>query len=692
MAANSKVNRIAGLSLAAAVAGTLTLMPVAKAQTTSPSSETATSQAPVVSTENSSSASASASTVAPASESVSTTIKLGDGLEEAPKASSSVAPTTTPSTDWAEILKSFAALVVPATTTGSGTNDATFTSDNNTYSALASNPTNGRLYAISNEGHLLRIHPQTGNLKDLGKVPDLDASKITSAAFTNDGTFVLIDGDTVYTKDLADDETGETATPDNLDFVKKPVDTTLPELAWAPTQQPGELVALSAKDGKATSYTLDVKDEKATVTKAPAEVAKGVDLAKLKTFNYAYLDDDATYFADENGHAVKLEDGKVTAVEDGLTKEDNYKAVAGLKPKPAATNTSTATSAEPKPADTVELNVAVTTDDGRAIEGATFKSADGTVTGTTDSKGHGTVSLAVNEASRNKDSFQLTLAEAPEGFKNTEIQVKRGQKDAKLVLPAEGAKNTTTKPTGAANADDLIEIDVLVKTADDKVVEGAEFKSEDGRVIGTTDADGRGKIGIDLNKDSRDKKLIQLTLKEAPKGYKNAEVVIRRGEGKTELVLPRDPKATPSSTLSKPDQVLKVIDQIKPVASSFLAPAAAFAGAAGMAGAGGKSTKSTKTTFGGTSVTISNTAGRSTGRSTSVTPSAKVVTRNGSNATVAKANSTTGAKSTAKTSTSDERDGDLADTGTPMRAVIALGVLSILVGGAYLALGRRREN
>lgn len=675
MAANSKVNRIAGMSLAAAVAGTLTLVPVAKAQTTSPSSETATSQAPVVSTESSTSASASTSTAAPSSESVSTTIKLGDAIQETPKASSSVAPTTTPSTDWAEILKSFAALVVPATTTGSGTNDATFTSNGHTYSALASNPTNGRLYAISNEGHLLRIHPQTGNLKDLGKVPGLDAAKITSAAFTKDGTFVLIDGDTVYTKDLADDETGPTATPDNLDFVKKPVDSTLPELAWAPTEQPGELVALSAKDGEATSYTLDVEGDEATVTEAPAEVTKDVDLAKLETFNYAYLDDNATFFADEDGHAVKLEDGKVTAVEDGLTKEDNYKAVAGLEPKPVATNTSTATSAEPKPADTVEFNVVVTTDDGRAIEGATFKSADGTVTGITDAQGRGTVALAVNEASRNKDSFQLTLAEAPEGFKNTEIQVKRGQKDAKLVLPAE-----------ATNADDLIEIDVLVKTADDKVVEGAEFKSEDGIVAGTTGADGRGKLYIEPKKD--DAKLMRITLKEAPKGYKNAETVVRLSEGKAELVLPRDPKATPSSTLSKPDQVLKVIDEIKPVASSFLAPAAAFAGAAGLAGAGGKSTKSTKTTFGGTKVTISNTAGRSTGRSTSVAPSAKVVTRSGSKATVAKANSTTSAKS----SSSDERDGDLADTGTPMRAVIALGVLSLLVGGAYLALGRRREN
>ena len=165
------------------------------------------------------------------------------------------------------------------------------------------------------------------------------------------------------------------------------------------------------------------------------------------------------------------------------------------------------------------------------------------------------------------------------------------------------------------------------------------------------------------------------------------ELVVRRDEGEVVLVLPRDPKATPSSTLSRPDQVLKAINDIKPIASSFLAPAAAIAGTAGIAGQRG--TNSTRTTFAGTSVTTSTTT-RATGRSTSVTPSATVVTRAGKATAVAKANTST--RATASDYDSDERDGDLADTGTPMRAIIALGVLSLLIGGAYLALGRRREN
>lgn len=743
MASNSKVNRVAGLSLAAAVAGTLTLVPVAKAETTSPSSESTTSKAPVVSTTDtgsaapatSSAASSTSSTVAPVTTS-------GESAAGTPKASTSkVAPTTKADTtqEWADILKGFASLIVSATAAGSGTSGVQYTSDDHTYSAVASNPTNGRLYAVSDKGHLLRIHPQTGNLKDLGEIPGFDAEKITSAAFTKDGTLVLFDGETVYTKDLADDETGPKSKPANLDFVKKPVEGVLdlPKLAWAPTDNDTELVALATEDGKATRYTLNVKDAKATADEAPAEVDNGVNLDDVAVFKYAYLADDATFFADGEGNAVKFDGDKIVAVETDRMEEDNYKAVAGLEPASAAGETPASgeptttaadapagagsatvtptTTAEPTPSkkapsvgqrdpEVIELDVEVVTADGGLVQGASFVSEDGTVDGSTDETGKGKVSLKLDDASRGKDTFNLAIDVPPKDWGGAVAEVQRGAKSVKFVLPEDentsatttvaAPKNTQTSTTTTKKTeskDNFIEVEVLVKTADDKVVEGAEFKSEDGRAIGTTDANGRGRIGIDLKKDSRDNNLIQLTLKEAPKGYKNTEVLIRRGEDKAELVLPRDPNATPSSTLSKPDQVLKVIDQVRPMASSFLAPAAALAGAGGLAGAAGlggaKSTKTTKTTFGGTKVTSSKTTSRSTGRSTSVKPSAKVVTRSGNSTNVVKSTSTT------RTISSDEeRDGDLADTGTPMRAIIALGVLSVLIGGAYLALGRRREN
>ena len=692
MAANSKVNRIAGLSLAAAVAGTLTLVPVAKAQTPSSSVETPSSVAPVVSTPDAATPSSSTPSSA-----ASSTVKP-DG--ETPKASSSVAPTT----DWAAVFKGLAALIVPAEATGSGTSGVTFESNNQKYTALASNPTNGRLYAISDKGHLLRIHPQTGNVNDLGEIPTIAEKKITSAAFTENGTLVLIDGDSVYLKDLANDPVGPSNTPDSLIFEKKAIDTerALPALAWAPTDNADELVALATtKDGDATSWTLNVDGTKATISEADVDVRDTVNLSKVDAFAYAYRDGDATIFADETGHSVTLENGNIVAADSGHTTQDNYKAVAGLQAKPASE--APAAPAEPAPAasnkpsaaqiapEVRKFKAVVKTAEGGLVSGATFTSPDGTVAGKTGDNGAADITLTLNEASRGKDFVQLTLAGAPDSWGNAVAVVERGAETVTFTLPAgENATATTTvntpKPvaSSATTSDNLIPIEVFVRTADDKVVEGAEFRSEDGAVAGTTGADGRGTIYLDPK--NANVNLIRLTLKEAPKGYTNTDVTIRRSDGRAELVLPRDPKATPSSTLSRPDQVLKAINEIRPVASSFLAPAAAI-GAASAAGTRG--TKSTKTTFAGTSVTASTTS-RATGRSTSVTPSATVVTRAGKSTAVAKANTST--RATVSDNDTDERDGDLADTGTPMRAVIALGVLSMLIGGAYLALGRRREN
>ena len=45
-----------------------------------------------------------------------------------------------------------------------------------------------------------------------------------------------------------------------------------------------------------------------------------------------------------------------------------------------------------------------------------------------------------------------------------------------------------------------------------------------------------------------------------------------------------------------------------------------------------------------------------------------------------------------ETTKSSSRDGDLAETGTPMTTVITLGLLLLLAGGAYMYMGRRREG
>ena len=171
-------------------------------------------------------------------------------------------------------------------------------------------------------------------------------------------------------------------------------------------------------------------------------------------------------------------------------------------------------------------------------------------------------------------------------------------------------------------------------------------------------------VVFDLNKDAKDRKLIKLTLIEPPHGYKNTEIQVQRNAKTAEIVLPRDPNVT---TLNRPQQILKVIDELQPIATKVLGPAAAMAGAAGLAGAGGgaKTKKSSATPL-----PLKTTPSRSTGRTTSVKNAS-----NNSNRVAAK-----GSTSTKKTTTSSskERDGDLADTGTPMRAVISLGVLLML--------------
>ena len=125
MAANSKVNRMVGLALAATVAGSLTMAPAASAQTPT------TTHAPVVDTPSSNS---------PASSAAETTPSTSHAPSSAP-ATSAVTPSTS--------------VKAPVEGNGTGTADARYASNGWTYTALASNPKNQRVYAISEarDGH-----------------------------------------------------------------------------------------------------------------------------------------------------------------------------------------------------------------------------------------------------------------------------------------------------------------------------------------------------------------------------------------------------------------------------------------------------------------------------------------------------------------------------------------------------------
>ena len=612
MAATSKAKRAVGLSLAAAVAGSIALVPVANAQESATAKETApvTSSAavdPVSSTSNASS--------------VSTTPATTPATANTPVADSAAPVTQTPAKDSSisDAAKAFAALFLDTPGNGTGTSGAQYNSKGRTYTALARHPENKLLYAISQDeegkdaGHLLRINANDGGLMDLGKI-DLkgdDATKIDTAAFTAGGTLVLFGEDKVYTLDLSGDKSGAKNTP--LGFTTKPlkidgVKEAGKPAAWAADGEKNEtsLVALSTNDkGEAYLWHLDVDEKAPAATHAAVTVPEKATLPKVKALNYAYKNEDGEFvFADDDATAIHVKDNAVSNVVAKGDEADNFAGVAGLK-LPGLDNPET----------------------GAATPTATPGS----------------------ETPTNPATTTTPATETP----------------------------ATTTPSAPAAEDDWV-MEVLVRTDDNKAVEGAEFKSADGRVAGRTGADGRANVVFDLNKDAKDRKLIKLTLIEPPHGYKNTEIQVQRNAKTAGIVLPRDPNVT---TLNRPQQILKAIDEFKPIATKVLGPAAAMAGAAGLAGAGGgaKTTKSSATPL-----PLKTTPSRSTGRTTSVKNAS-----NNSNRVAAK-----GSTSTKKTTTSSskERDGDLADTGTPMRAVISLGVLLMLVGGAYLALGRRRET
>lgn len=604
MAATSKVKRVAGLSLAAAVAGSMTLVPAASAQESSTPQESAvtvTESATTTVTPSPTEPTVSATQSATVEQSATVTKDSAGEVAAALQGLAGLAKDEQPVED------------------GAGTSGVEQTSGGWDFTALARNPQNDRLYAISKKkdtkgaGRLLRIAPQNGAVKDLGpiEIKDADATTIDTAAFTADGTLVLFDDTVIHTLDLSEDKP-RSGTPD-LKFVTKDLkiedtQTAGTPAAWAPNAEAGEktLVALSVNGkGEPFVWTLDVDAKAPVATYKAATAPADADLKDVETLNYAYSEGDEATFANDDV-TVTLQGEELTDVNTDTTPEANLEAVAGTGDKES---TETPTSEEKPNTTTSETTEATTT-----------------TTGTT------------------------TVTNTP-------------------------ANSEATKWV----------MDVLVRTSDDKAVEGAEFKSEDGRVSGVTGADGRAKVRIGLNDDGKKEELIQLTLKEAPKGYKNAEVLVDRGAKTAELVLPRDPNVT---TLNRPEQILKAMDELKPIATSVLAPAAAMAGAAGMVGG----QKTTRTPLPKSSSTTSTSAKRSTGRTTSARNASRYsANRNSSSGRVASNGSTSTKKATTSRS-NDERDGDLADTGTPMRAVISLGILAMLIGGAYLALGRRRES
>lgn len=181
---------------------------------------------------------------------------------------------------------------------------------------------------------------------------------------------------------------------------------------------------------------------------------------------------------------------------------------------------------------------------------------------------------------------------------------------------------------------------------------------------------------------------ITLAVKTAPSGYKTVSKEVSVGSDFVELKLPKG-STTTTSTKSRPQEILDIIDEVQPLVAAIGGPAAA--GAALNRGTKTTSTKSTTTntgtaTSGARSTNLSGTV--MTGRSTAASTTAAAARANSASSGGSK--STKAASKSTSTKTTS-RDGDLAETGTPMTTVITLGILAVLIGGAYIALGRRRD-
>lgn len=634
---------------------------------------------------------------------------------------------------------------------GSGSAKARYASGGWTYTALAFNPINGDIYAVSlaqggkPAGHLLRFAPNSEQVTDLGPLPldGADTGAFTSAAFTAGGVLALLNASEFFTIDLSGD-----LGPTRLDTV-----ATLPAVrheievdgergsvdtlsAWtsATGDAEDELHAISRdRQGRLLAWQLDTATGNAVVS--PLDVKPGVDVTQVGELNYAFAKDAATLvFADNQARSLEVRDGVVVGTYVAPSVTENFRELAYLpkgapyKPvtqpaepaapaptrspaavkehaAPPALPTTTAPQMEPTPGapapetlvevdtgapedEAREVKVTVATERGAAVEGAAVEVPELGITETTDKNGEVVLPISAGVG----DTDVVVAGAAGDGVTTLNAGTK-----ALRVYAAEDAEDADT--ADAARFKDST-IRVFVETDDGQPVQQAEVYSRDGlaiQVTGLTNEDGY--VDVVVPGDVGTARTIELGVRSAPAGYTTATKEVDRYEDGTTITLP-----AAESTKSRPGEILEVIDEAKEALGVIAGPAAAAGFAASRGGAAATTTRpninaarttGTTTSATGTATTGTATTGtatatptRSTGRTTSATSTSAAVQATGSRTT--SASSMTAKSSTTSSSTSAKR-GDLANTGTPMRTVIALGILAMLIGAAYVALGRRRD-
>ncbi|WP_070975137.1 hypothetical protein [Corynebacterium sp. MC3] len=646
-----KISKTAGyygrLAMASALAGTFTLVPVAaNADTTT---ETPT-QAPVTTTATAPSSIASSSVTPSAS--ATPTVSVAPSVAGAPAVATTPAKAKKAST---------------SDKPGTGTSGVELESGAWTYTAVAGHPTDGSVYALSTapqENHLLKIDPATGNVEDLGAARVEHGAlptDITTATITSHGRLIVSeelakDGDSYYAIDL--DKLSATTTPVftehkvSVDTFSKPKDFKAPG-AWGTASKKvdpkGEYLHAYAEtlDGKPALWTLNTDTDKLSVT--TLKVARGVKtegIDRLGEVAYAVTKDTDVFVAgDKDGNTVEFKPTQLkigpgdelvaTFSQDG---DDTLSEVLGTDKKFGFT----------------------------AIKHAGEESDTKTPSAESDKPAENTDEKT---AASDSPASESTVTETPKPTEPTTPETS---------TPATTTTQTTTTKKEEATEQRTLEVEIYAGTGEKKKpVEGARLvvpSLDNLELEGATDADGY--LSTTLPAELNDKSFT-VRLAEAPEGFKNKSIQIKKDDLVKEITLNKDTRAT--STMSKPQEILEVFKEVKPLLGAF--------GALAGAGAGAAVSKSTSSKTSTTS-TFSNSKSSgtvSTGRTTSATSRSTAASRS-----TAKSTSKRSSSKSSSTTTST-RSGDLADTGTPMSGVITLGIVLFLIGGAYVFMGRRRD-
>ena len=638
---NSKTAGYYGrLAMASALAGTFTLVPVAANADTTTATPT---QASVTTTATAPSSSASSSVTPSAS--ATPTVSVAPSVAGAPAVAMTPAKAKGAST---------------SDKPGTGTSGVELESGVWTYTAVAGHPSDGSVYALSTapqENHLLKIDPATGNVEDLGAARVEHGAlptDITTATITSHGRLIVSedlskDGDTYYAIDL--DKLGAT-TPVftehkvTVDTFSNPKGFKAPG-AWGTASKKadpkGEYLHAYAEtlDGKPALWTLNTDTDKLSVT--TLKVAHGVKaegIERLGEVAYAVTKDTDVFVAgDKDGNTVEFKPTQLkigpgdelvaTFSQDG---DDTLSEVLGTDKKYGFTAIKHAGEKTDTPA---EKSAAAEKSESSASESAEKPSSD---------------------ASK----------PAEPSNKDTEKQQ----------TPAENTAKPSTSQAEEAAEQRTLEVEIYAGSGSDKKpVEGARLivpSLDNLELDGSTDADGYMSTTLPAELNNKG---FTVRLAEVPEGFKNKSVQVKKDDLVKEITLDKDTRAT--STKSKPQEILDVFKEVKPLLGAFGA----------LAGAGAVGSKSTSTSAKSTS-TFSNSKSSgtvSTGRTTSATSRSTAASRSTAKST------SKGSSSKSSSTTTSTRSGDLADTGTPMSGVITLGIVLFLIGGAYVFMGRRRD-